>query len=147
MRRAGKGVAILAGVVALAWFGVDLVREVKLKDDFRADVIASDFTLAEVDWVNPSIEKEDGKTYVEIYVIVNGCTVELSRRQGDDTVAATRSGRQIERYELDEAIDSSGKEGDEKEIDGAPPSMLPAEVEDYLRSQGDRYNYCLAPAR
>lgn len=137
-------VTILAIVVvaALLWYS-GKQRQAALAD-FKADVIASGFTLLPGD--NPSIEDETSgtgkkaktKTTLEALVVVNGCTVELERAYDESRNAGKRGGRTIELYELDEALQGH----DEVEIDGAPTSPTPEQVTEFLKQDG-RFDYCL----
>lgn len=133
--------ALFVGLLGFAiWYGNN-ERQAQLAD-FKADIIASGFTLLPGK-DNPSIEDETSgdstETMFEALVVVKGCTVELERKYDEPSNAGKRQGRKIELYELDEAL----RERDEIEINGAPNSPTPDGVAEYLASQGNKFKYCL----
>lgn len=137
--------ALIAGLFFVSIWGENKKRQTQLTD-FKADVVASGFTLLPGK-NNPSIDddtsgtgkKAKTKTTLEALVVVKGCTVELARDYDEPRNAGKRHGRTIEIYELDEAL----RGRDEIEINGAPSSPTPDGVEKYLASKGDKFKYCL----
>lgn len=132
---------LLVGFTVFAiWYGNN-ERQTQLAD-FKADVVASGFTLLPGK-NNPSIDSKKTssktKTTFEALVVVKGCTVELEREFDEPSNAGKRNGRTIELYELDEAL----RGRDEIEINGAPNSPMPDGVAEYLASKGDKFKYCL----
>ncbi|MGD8373429.1 MAG: hypothetical protein PVI21_01055 [Candidatus Woesebacteria bacterium] len=146
--------AAIAVILVVALIGVGIWYSEKQRQDqladFKADVIASGFTLAPVK-DNPSIEDETKtkgtgakaktktKTTFEAIVLVDGCAVELERNMDEDRNIGKRGGRIIELYELDEGVDARG---DEIEIDDAPIAPTPSQVSQYLGSDR-RFAFCL----
>ncbi len=147
MRGALKTVAVILAVVlgaglisALFWWN-HKDRQNQLAD-FRADVVASGFTLAPGGG-NPRLEDETSgnttETTIEAIVAVRGCAVELERKLGEDNIAGKRQGRDIEVYELDEVARGHG----EVDVNDAKLTPTPAEAEQYLLGHRPKFAYCL----
>lgn len=131
---------VLLGGVVVGIVAYENYRD-GLKKDFRADAVAMGFVPTSAYGENPVIEDEDdGTSYIELLVEVNGCTVELSRKQGEKNFI-NRVNRKVEAYELDEG---RGPGGREIEVEGAVMSPMPTDVAGFLTANKSTFDYCLA---